>query len=214
MGKGNGMSTENLNDSFLTERFEDALTYSNGLHAGQLRKGSQVPYIAHLLGVAGLVLEDGGDEDEAIAALLHDAVEDQGGLGTLNEIRMRYGSRVAEIVQSVSDASEDPKPPWRERKEDYIASIRTADLSAIRVSLADKVYNARATLMDIEQEGESGWLRFNGGKDGTLWYYHQLIGSYRERGSSKLLQELIRVIGELDEISKGYNGDDNHNNDG
>lgn len=208
------MSTEKLNDTFLTERFEDALIYSNKLHAGQLRKGSQVPYIAHLLGVAGLVLEDGGDEDEAIAALLHDAVEDQGGLGTLNEIRMRYGSRVAEIVLSVSDAYEDPKPPWRERKEDYIASIRTADLSAIRVSLADKVYNARATLMDIEQEGESGWSRFNGGKDGTLWYYHQLIGSYRERGSSKLLQELIRVIGELDEISEGYNGNDNHNNDG
>ncbi|GAH02610.1 unnamed protein product, partial [marine sediment metagenome] len=146
--------------------------------------------------------------------LLHDAVEDQGGLGTLNEIRMRYGPRVAEIVLSVSDAYEDPKPPWRERKEDYIASIRTADLSALRVSLADKVYNARATLMDIEQEGESGWSRFNGGKDGTLWYYHQLIGSYRERGSSKLLQELIRVIGELDEISEGYNGNDNHNNDG
>jgi GTP pyrophosphokinase len=208
------MSTEKLDDTFLTERFEDALIYSNKLHAGQLRKGSQVPYIAHLLGVAGLVLEDGGDEDEAIAALLHDAVEDQGGLGTLNEIRMRYGSRVAEIVLSVSDAYEDPKPPWRERKEDYIASIRTADLSAIRVSLADKVYNARATLMDIEQEGESGWSRFNGGKDGTLWYYHQLIGSYRERGSSKLLQELIRVIGELDEISEGYNGNDNHNNDG
>ena len=208
------MSTEKLNDTFLTERFEDALIYSNKLHAGQLRKGSQVPYIAHLLGVAGLVLEDGGDEDEAIAALLHDAVEDQGGLGTLNEIRMRYGSRVAEIVLSVSDAYEDPKPPWRERKEDYIASIRTADLSAIRVSLADKVYNARATLMDIEQDGESGWSRFNGGKDGTLWYYHQLIGSYRERGSSKLLQELIRVIGELDEISKGYNEDDNHSNDG
>jgi len=208
------MSTEKLDDTFLTERFEDALIYSNGLHAGQLRKGSQVPYIAHLLGVAGLVLEDGGDEDEAIAALLHDAVEDQGGLGTLNEIRMRYGSRVAEIVLSVSDAYEDPKPPWRERKENYIASIRTADLSAIRVSLADKVYNARATLMDIEQEGESGWSRFNGGKDGTLWYYHQLIGSYRERGSSKLLQELIRVIGELDEISEGYNGNDNHNNDG
>ena len=208
------MSTEKLDDTLLTERFEDALIYSNKLHAGQLRKGSQVPYIAHLLGVAGLVLEDGGDEDEAIAALLHDAVEDQGGLGTLNEIRMRYGSLVAEIVLSVSDAYEDPKPPWRERKENYIASIRTADLSAIRVSLADKVYNARATLMDIEQEGESGWSRFNGGKDGTLWYYHQLIGSYRERGSSKLLQVLIRVIGELDEISEGYNGNDNHNNDG
>ncbi|MES0361199.1 MAG: HD domain-containing protein [Anaerolineales bacterium] len=208
------MSIEKSNDTFLTERFEDALIYSNRLHAGQLRKGSQVPYIAHLLGVAGLVLEDGGDEDEAIAALLHDAVEDQGGLITLKEIRKRYGPRVAEIVLSVSDTYENPKPPWRERKEGYITSIHSADLSARRVSLADKVYNARATLMDIKQEGESGWLRFNGGKEGTLWYYHQLIDAFRERGSGKLLQELIRVIGVLEEISEGYNGDDDHNNDG
>ena len=208
------MSIEKSKVIFLTERFEDALIYSNGLHAGQLRKGSQVPYIAHLLGVAGLVLEDGGDEDEAIAALLHDAVEDQGGLMTLREIRSRYGPRVTEIVLSVTDTYEDPKPPWRERKEGYIATIRTADLSAIRVSLADKVYNARATLMDIKQEGESGWSRFNGGKEGTLWYYHQLINAFRGRSSSKLLQELVRVIRELEQISEGYNGDDNHNKGG
>ena len=208
------MSIEKSKVIFLTERFEDALIYSNGLHAGQLRKGSQVPYIAHLLGVAGLVLEDGGDEDEAIAALLHDAVEDQGGLMTLGEIRSRYGPRVAEIVLSVTDTYEDPKPPWRERKEGYIATIRTADLSAIRVSLADKVYNARATLMDIKQEGESGWSRFNGGKEGTLWYYHQLINAFRGRSSSKLLQELVRVIRELEQISEGYNGDDNQNKGG
>lgn len=208
------MSIEKSKDTFLTERFEDALIYSNRMHAGQSRKGSQVPYIAHLMGVAGLVLEDGGDEDEAIAALLHDAVEDQGGLNTLTEIRKRFGPRVAEIVLSVSDTYEDPKPPWRERKEGYIASIRAADNSTIRVSLADKVNNARATLMDIKQEGESGWTRFNGRKEGTLWYYHQLIGAFRERYSSKLLQELIRVIKELEEISEGYNGDDNHNKAG
>jgi (p)ppGpp synthase/HD superfamily hydrolase len=205
------MSIEKSKNTFLTERFEDALIYSNGLHAGQLRKGSQVPYFAHLMGVVGLVLEDGGDEDEAIAALLHDAVEDQGGLITLTEIRKRYGPRVAEIVLSVTDTYENPKPAWRERKDGYIASIRTADLSARRVSLADKVYNARATLMDIEQEGESGWSRFNGGKEGTLWYYHQLIDAFRGRSSSKLLQELVRVIRELEEIAEGYNGDDNHN---
>ncbi len=157
------MSIEGLKGTLLTERFEDALIFSTQLHARQLRKSSQVPYIAHLLGVTGLVLEDGGDEAEAIAALLHDAVEDQGGINTLDEIRKRYGSRVAEIVIAVSDAYQEPKPPWRERKEAYIASIGTANPSAIRVSLADKVYNARATLMDIRQEGESGWSRFNGG---------------------------------------------------
>ena len=205
------MSIEISKDTFLTERFEDALIYSTRLHAGQLRKSSQVPYVAHLLGVAGLVLEDGGDEDEAIAALLHDAVEDQGGLIILTEIRKRYGPRVAEIVMSVTDAYEDPKPPWRERKEGYVASIRSANLSAIRVSLADKVHNARATLMDIEKEGESGWSRFNAGKEGTLWYYHQLIDAFRERSSSNLLQELIRVIRELEKISGDYNGVVNHN---
>lgn len=205
------MSIEGSKGSFLTKRFEDALIFSTHLHEGQLRKSSQVPYIAHLLGVTGLVLEDGGDEDEAIAALLHDAVEDQGGLITLNEIQSRYGSRVAEIVMSVTDAYEDPKPPWRERKEGYIASIRAADPSAIRVSLADKVYNARATLMDIRLEGESGWSRFNGGKEGTLWYYHQLIEAFRERSSSNLLQELVRVIRELEKISGGYNENYSHN---
>jgi len=208
------MSIEGLKGSFLTKRFEDALIFSTHLHEGQLRKGSQVPYIAHLLGVTGLVLEDGGDEDEAIAALLHDAVEDQGGLKTLNEIQSRYGSRVAEIVMSVTDAYEDQRPPWRERKEGYIASIRAADPSAIRVSLADKVYNARATLMDIREEGESGWSRFNGGKEGTLWYYHELIEAFRERSSSNLLQELVRVIRELERISGGYNGNYNHNKSG
>jgi len=208
------MSIEGLKGSFLTKRFEDALIFSTHLHEGQLRKGSQVPYIAHLLGVTGLVLEDGGDEDEAIAALLHDAVEDQGGLKTLNEIQSRYGSRVAEIVMSVTDAYEDQRPPWRERKEGYIASIRAADPSAIRVSLADKVYNARATLMDIREEGESGWSRFNGGKEGTLWYYHELIEAFRERSSSNLLQELVRVIRELEKISGDYNGNYNYNKSG
>jgi GTP pyrophosphokinase len=187
--------------SFLTERFEDALVYANRLHAEQVRKRSQVPYYAHLLGVTSLVLEDGGDEDEAIAALLHDAVEDQGGLDTLEEIRQRYGTGVAEIVIAVTDAYTDPKPPWRARKEKYIASIRTASPQALRVSLADKVYNARVTLRDIRREGESSWERFNGGKEGALWYYRQLINEFGKHGSRDLLQELIRIVDQLEKVS-------------
>jgi (p)ppGpp synthase/HD superfamily hydrolase len=147
------------------------------------------------------VLEDGGEEDEAIAALLHDAVEDQGGLDTLAEIRLRFGSQVAEIVDALSDSYSDPKPPWKERKQAYIASIRSASPSVIRVSLADKVYNAHATLMDIRREGEPAWERFNGGKKGTLWYYRQLIQEFQFHGSRSLLNELIRIVEDLEQES-------------
>jgi len=186
----------------LSIRFEDALIYSTRLHAIQKRKHSKIPYVAHLLGVTAFVLEDGGDEDEAIAALLHDAVEDQGGLKTLSEIRKIFGDRVADIVDAVTDSYTTPKPPWRERKEQYIQSIGTASESAIRVSLADKVYNAGATLRDIRREGEEGWTRFNGGKAGTLWYYRQLILAFREFGSSYLLQELERIYEVLEHIAE------------
>ena len=182
----------------LTERFEDALIYAARLHANQRRKRSSVPYLAHLLGVTSLVLEDGGGEDEAIAALLHDAVEDQGGLNTLAEIKRRYGGEVAEIVDGLTDAYSDPKPPWKERKQAYIASIRTANPAVIRVSLADKVYNARSTLRDIRREGEAGWEKFNGGKEGTLWYYRQLIQEFEHHGSRSLLSELIRIVSEIE----------------
>ncbi len=196
------MSSMDSKTSFLTDRFDEALVYANHLHAKQVRKRSQVPYFAHLLGVTSLVLEDGGGEDEAIAALLHDAVEDQGGLDTLEDIRQRYGTGVAEIVDAVTDAYTDPKPPWRARKEKYIASIRTASPQALRVSLADKVYNARATLRDIRREGETGWERFNGGKEGTLWYYRQLIKEFGKHGSRDLLQELVRIVDQLEKVSR------------
>jgi len=187
--------------NFLTERFEAALVYAAQLHTEQKRKQSTVPYIAHLLGVTSLVLEDGGEENEAIAALLHDAVEDQGGLDTLAEIRLRFGSQVAEIVDSLTDSHSDPKPPWKERKQAYINSIRLASPSVVRVSLADKVYNAHATLRDIRREGEAGWERFNGGKEGTLWYYRQLINEFQLHGSRSLLTELIRIVEDLEQIS-------------
>jgi len=147
----------------LGDRFTDALAYATGLHARQRRKGTDVPYIAHLLGVAAIVLEDGGDEDEAIAALLHDAVEDQGGQPTLAAIRARFGARVAEIVLGCTDADTVPKPPWRWRKEQYIAHVRHASASVRRVSLADKLHNARAILHDQRQIGDAVFARFAGG---------------------------------------------------
>lgn len=186
----------------LTGRFEDALIFASRLHADQSRKRSYVPYISHLLAVTALVLEDGGDEDQAIAALLHDAVEDQGGLATLEEIRKRYGERVASIVDACTDTYTSPKPPWRQRKEDYIAALRMADSAVRRVSLADKVHNARSTLRDLTREGEAVWARFNGGKEGTLWYYHQLIEAFSEFGSTYLLDVLKRTVSDIENLSK------------
>ena len=185
------------NPQVLDARFEQALVYAFHLHSGQTRKQSQVPYIAHLLGVTAIVLEDGGSEDEAIAALLHDAVEDQGGLETLEKIRMRFGSNVADLVLALSDSFTQPKPPWRERKRAYLESIPGANPSEIRISLADKVYNARSILRDLRLEGEQVWSRFNGGKDGTLWYYQQLIFAFQTHGDQPLLSELIRILEQI-----------------
>lgn len=188
---------DKLGQQLLDARFEQALVYAFRLHSGQKRKQSQVPYIAHLLGVTSIVLEDGGNEDEAIAALLHDAVEDQGGLDTLEQIRVRFGSNVADLVLALSDSYTQPKPPWRERKQAYIDSIPGASPSEIRISLADKVYNARSILRDLRQEGDRIWSRFNGGKDGTLWYYQQLIIAFQTHGEQPLLSELIRLLAQI-----------------
>lgn len=178
----------------LTERFEDALVYAAQLHSRQTRKGTDVPYVSHLLAVTALVLQDGGDEDQAIAALLHDAVEDQGGRGTLAEIRQRYGDRVASIVESCTDAYELPKPPWQERKENYLAHLPEATPDARRVSLADKLHNARSILRDLRQEGPVVWSRFKGGREGTLWYYRSLVEIFRATGSDYMVEELDRVV--------------------
>ncbi len=143
--------------SLLTRRFEEALSFAARLHEQQKRKGTDIPYVSHLLAVAAIVLEDGGDEDEAVAALLHDAVEDQGGKATLQVIRKRFGDRVAGIVAGYTDSDETPKPPWRERKEKYIAHLRHAPHEVLRVSVADKLHNARAILRDLRKHGERLW---------------------------------------------------------
>ncbi|MEB3885960.1 HD domain-containing protein [Lyngbya sp. CCY1209] len=185
----------------LSDRFTEALTYATELHADQIRKGSGVPYVSHLLGVASLALEYGADEDEAIAALLHDAIEDQGGAETGEEIRKRFGDRVLEIVEGCTDSHTSPKPPWRERKEAYIAHIPTASDSVRLVSACDKLYNARTILKDYRQIGEQLWERFTGRRDGTLWYYRSLVEAFRQARSTPVVEELERVVEELERLS-------------
>lgn len=184
--------------TILTERFDKAFAYARYLHRDQLRKGTSIPYIAHLLAVSALVLEDGGDEDQAVAALLHDAVEDHGGHETLSEIRELFGKRVAQIVEGCSDSFTTPKPPWRDRKERYIEHLRQADAGVRRVSLADKLHNSRAILLDLRQEGEQTWNRFIGGKQGTLWYYRALVDVFKSGQPSPFIDEFARTVMEIE----------------
>jgi (p)ppGpp synthase/HD superfamily hydrolase len=190
----------------LTARFEEALVLAVRLHAGQTRKGTDTPYISHLLAVAGIVLEHGASEDEAIAALLHDAAEDQGGRATLEKIRDRFGETVAEIVAGCTDSWTIPRPPWRMRKKAYIAHLRGASASVRLVSAADKLHNARTILADYRALGESLWSRFNGGRKGTLWYYRALVDVLRDTGpppivEASIIEELDRVVSELERLA-------------
>lgn len=189
----------------MSERFTEALTYATQLHANQTRKSSGVPYIAHLLGVTSIALEYGANEDEAIAALLHDAIEDQGGEATRKEIRRRFGDAVTEIVDACTDAETIPKPPWRQRKEAYIAHIPSASPSVLLVSCADKLHNVRSILHDYRVLGETVWERFKGGKEGTLWYYRSLVVAFRQTGSTPLIEELERVVLELEHLVSKHN---------
>lgn len=192
----------------LSERFTNALTFAAHLHAAQTRKGGGVPYIAHLLGVTSIALENGANEDEAIAALLHDAIEDQGGAATREEIRRRFGDTVTEIVDGCTDSDTTPKPPWRQRKEAYIAHIPKASASVLLVSASDKLYNARSILNDYRLIGENVWERFHGGKDGTLWYYRAALEAFRSTGSTPLFDELERVVSELESLVSSSTNDE------
>ena len=181
------------------EKFEQALPYAARLHRDQVRKGTSTPYITHLLAVASIVGENGGTEDEVVAALLHDAPEDQGGEARLGEIRAQFGDGVAEIVDGCTDTFETPKPPWRERKERYLAHLANASGSVRLVSSADKLHNARTVLSDYRLLGEDLWTRFNGKKVGTLWYYRAVVDTLR--GDGPIVEELDRVVTELETIS-------------
>jgi len=184
----------------LSRRFEDALVYAAQLHRDQLRKGTNIPYIAHLLAVTSIAVEHGADEDEAIGALLHDAAEDQGGMATLATIRERFGARIADIVEGCTDAVTIPKPPWRQRKEAYVAHLPMASASVRLVSASDKLHNARSILSDLYRDGEKTWARFNGDKEGTLWYYRALVNAFRTVCSSPLVEELDRVVTAMEQF--------------
>lgn len=187
----------------LTEKFRSALLYALDLHADQVRKNKDIPYFAHLLSVTALVMEAGGDEEETIAALLHDAVEDQGGRKRLAEIRDRYGARVARIVDGLTDAYHTPKPPWRERKEKYLQELKSASRSIVLISLADKVHNARAIYSDLKREGPIIWTNFNGGKSGTLWYYRQLLEIFTpfQEQYPALVQEFSCLVNDIQALA-------------
>jgi hypothetical protein len=182
----------------LGPRFDRAFALARELHARHRRKGTDIPYLAHLMGVASLVLEDGGDEDEAIAALLHDAVEDQGGARTLGRIRQLFGGCVADIVEACSDTDETPKPPWRERKESYIAHLHDPGVpqGTLRVSLADKLHNARAILFDL-RAGQDVYSRFNAPREQQQWYYDALAETFAELTDSPMVAELRVIVDEL-----------------
>jgi GTP pyrophosphokinase len=180
----------------LGNRFREALVWAAEQHADQVKKGGDVPYVSHLLGVTALVLEFGGDEDQAIGALLHDALEDVG--AHLREpIRRRFGERVLAIVEGCSDTDRRPKPPWCGRKRTYIEHLATASEDVLLVSMADKLHNARSLLADHRQVGAALWARFSGGRKGTLWYYRELVEAFAARGGSPLLDELRLAVDEL-----------------
>ena len=164
----------------LGPRFASALGYAATLHATQLRKGTKTPYVSHLLAVAALAIEYGGNEDEAIAALLHDSIEDQGGDEVRRRITALFGPEVAAIVEGCTDTDQMPKPPWRERKERYIAHVRGTSASVRLVSMCDKLHNARSLIMDLRGKRADLWSRFSAGRDETCWYYRQLISAFKD----------------------------------
>ncbi len=185
----------------LSERFEEALVFAHQLHREQERKGSGTPYVAHLLSVAALVIEHGGTEDQAIAALLHDAIEDQGGDVARQEIRRRFGDTVAMIVEGCTDAETIPKPPWRARKEAYVEHLKSQPEAVRLVSASDKLHNARSILRDLRDVGDDVWGRFSGGRDGTLWYYRSLVEVFIAGDRNGVVDELERVVIEMHRLA-------------
>jgi (p)ppGpp synthase/HD superfamily hydrolase len=185
----------------LTQRFNDAFLLAAEKHGRQTRKSTEIPYIAHLMSVTAIVLEAGGDEELAIAALLHDVVEDCGGTPILEEVRRRFGDRVAHVVADCTDSYTDPKPPWRERKQAYLQHLKGADSDVRLVSAADKLHNAREILKDIRELGDPVWDRFKGKREGTLWYYRALADEL-SRENNWIVRQLQRVVLELEQLAR------------
>lgn len=181
----------------LSKNYDQALGYAAELHRDQVRKGSGVPYIAHLLSVSSRILVAGGTEVQAIAGLLHDAAEDQGGEPTLQEIRHRFGGEVAQIVYDCTDALVIPKPEWRPRKEAYLTSLPDKAKASLLVSLADKVDNAQAILQDYRIIGDDLWSRFTGKREGTIWYYRTLNDIFAKVLPGSLSNELTQIVAQF-----------------
>jgi (p)ppGpp synthase/HD superfamily hydrolase len=182
----------------LTARFNSAFQFAEKLHARQLRNGTKIPYISHLMIVSGFVLENGGDEDQAIAALLHDAVEDQGGAAILAEIEARFGEDVAGIVADCTDSLDAHISDWRMRKERYLATLRSkVPARSLLVSLADKTHNAEAIRADYKLHGEALWQRFSGNAAGTRWYYRSLVALFQERMPGPLTERLAAAVADF-----------------
>jgi len=205
--KSEKKKAEKAKKPLYSERFTKAFACAARLHARQTRKGTNKPYIGHLMSVASIVIAYGGDEEMAIAALLHDVVEDAGGEKRLREIRNKFGKRVARIVDGCTDTYEDPKPPWLQRKKDYIARVAGEAEDTRKVSAADKLSNVRDILEDVRAGGVKAFERFTGKKEGTLWYYRTLVQVFREAGTNPLVEELDRVVTELEKAANSGTSD-------
>jgi len=185
----------------LSDKFEEALIYATRAHCNQTRKKTGIPYIAHILGVTAIALEYGGNETEAIGALLHDTVEDCGGAERLRDIQERFGDDVARIVDGCTDSDQTPKPPWLDRKRAYVEHLKNSDSSTRLVSASDKLHNTRAILAELRRTGLEVFERFAGKKDGTLWYYRALVTAFRQHGEhADLIDELDRVVSDIEKL--------------
>jgi (p)ppGpp synthase/HD superfamily hydrolase len=186
-----------------SERLIEALGVAARLHADQHRKGSDVPYLSHLLGTCGIALDYGAGEDEAIAALLHDTIEDVQPTEVARAAVADFGTEVLRIVEGCTDSDTHPKPPWRTRKEAYIAHVASLDGPILLVSTADKLHNARSIVTDLHRFGAATWERFNGGRDGSLWYYRALVGAFRANPAHprELVDELDRTVTEMEGLA-------------
>ena len=186
----------------LSEKFEEALVYATQAHCNQMRKQTGIPYIAHILGVTAIAMEYGADEMEGIGALLHDTVEDCAGADRLKDIKARFGEKVAKIVEGCTDSDETPKPPWLERKKNYLEHLPKSDASTRLVSASDKLHNVRAIVADLRRHGPEVFERFKGKKDGTLWYYRSLVTAFRKFHDHRdLVDELDRVVTEMEKLA-------------
>ena len=195
--------------SMISNRFAQAVEFATKLHDGQVRKGTSIPYISHPIAVASLVMEHGGTEDETIAALLHDVVEDCGGQPVLNEVRKLFGDNVATIVDGCTETHIRPKPPWIERKKKYISHMKTASPSVRLVACADKIHNIRSLIADYRQVGESVWERFRANKKETVWFYNEVLQSLKDSGENRPiildLEKEIEVLSLTIGLANGEN---------